>query len=139
MEGLARFDRAIYSNCARDHQDGGPLEMSRRVGTPVRVLLWLLFVDLIFLGIVLIFNPHSSFPEMGAIGALFFYPTNLFVGLLPYLWYYQPLFQGPRNPAGILIALTGIQLLIMIVVTVPALVFYKWLRSRRAMRAANRE
>jgi len=48
-----------------------------------RILLWLLFIDAFFLCLVLAFHPHSGFPAIGLIGALFFYPTNMVIGLLP--------------------------------------------------------
>jgi hypothetical protein len=69
--------------------------------------------------LVLAFHPHSGFPAIGLIGALFFYPANMLVGLLPYPWYYKPFFTGPRSPVGILVALFSIQFLIMSVVIFP--------------------
>ena len=96
-----------------------------------RILLWLLFIDAFFLCLVLAFHPHSGFTAIGLIGALFFYPTNMLVGLLPYPWYYTPLFKGPRSPIGILVALFSIQFLIMSVVIFPLVALKDWFLARQ--------
>ena len=96
-----------------------------------RILLWLVSVDMFFLCLVLLFHPHSEFPAIGLIGALFFYPTNMLVGLLPYPWYYTPLFKGPRSPVGLIVALFSIQFLIMSVVIFPLVTLKDWLSAKQ--------
>ena len=99
-----------------------------------KILLTLLVVDLFFFGSVLICNPHSPCPAIGLIGSIFFYPTNVLMGILPYPWYYTPVFSRPRNQVNVIVALLGIQFLIMIAVAVSLLAATNLLRSHNARR-----